>query len=942
MKRNYCSGSEKRKKSKIKNEQEAKQKDALLLFLKPKNETEETLHLPSETSDCQNEVSKDAYSHRPNILPTVVGSSEATNISNNDDKKNTGIATELHCGIEHFPIDTPSTSNSMNSRPSLFSISHVGVKQSRITEIENSSATELIVGLDNTTIQSPTEECNILTTYEPDIALWPQNLTQDMVEYYLINKPKSVGDLRLLKKEYFDSGRQYYRNLNENHFYRVKKNGAKEPREWLVFSETSKCAYCYVCKLFPDPKKNKCSFVDGFSNWASVSRLLEEHENSKMHATAMFAFITRCNSKNRIDTHLATQIEKECTYWRLLLHRVVATVKLLAKLGLPFRGHTETAKSQGKGNFLTSLEYLAEFDDFIKNHLNKHLSCGSGRTNYLSHQTYDEILLLMADQVQTSFVKEIKDSIYFSIIVDSTPDISHVDQLTVVLRYVNSHGDIVERFLCFTPLQCHKSEHLEQTILEKLKDLGLDIKNCRGQSYDTAANMSGQYTGLQARIKEHSPTALYVPCSSHSLNLIGNSAAECCQSTVRYFDFVQKIYTFFSGSTHRWQILKQILDSKTTGNKQQKTVKKLSDTRWSARADAVLALKENYNEIKNALLKISISSDDKPSTKHEAKSLAKHFEKYENAVLTIFWDRLLQRLNKVSKSLQSQDGTVVSAVNLLNTLTPFVNKVRNDFCSVEKQAMTLSNCGLETEHGITKRTSVRKPFFDEDTTNETVLEGSQKFLVETYYPVCDQLIVQLEQRSKMTKEIFDLFKCIIPNPAEEDDSNLDSNDIAKLVEMYFDDIDTNYFEDELRHFLYLVKEDEKSKCSTVDNQNKQIKGTNLKNNNPGDGEDREDSLPDKFKSPTELYKLINNGLSATFPNVKTILQIFMTLPISNASGERSFSALKRVKSFLRSALSQEHLNALAILYIEKAALSEINYDSLIDNFVKNKCRKKFI
>lgn len=194
----------------------------------------------------------------------------------------------------------------------------------------------------------------------------------------------------------------------------------------------------------------------------------------------------------------------------------------------------------------------------------------------------------------------------------------------------------------------------------------------------------------------------------------------------------------------------------------------------------------------------------------------------------------------------------------------------------------------------------------------------------------------------MTKEIFDLFKCIIPNPAEEDDSNLDSNDIAKLVEMYFDDIDTNYFEDELRHFLYLVKEDEKSKCSTVDNQNKQIKGTNLKNNNPGDGEDREDSLPDKFKSPTELYKLINNGLSATFPNVKTILQIFMTLPISNASGERSFSALKRVKSFLRSALSQEHLNALAILYIEKAALSEINYDSLIDNFVKNKCRKKFI
>lgn len=68
----------------------------------------------------------------------------------------------------------------------------------------------------------------------------------------------------------------------------------------------------------------------------------------------------------------------------------------------------------------------------------------------------------------------------------------------------------------------------------------------------------------------------------------------------------------------------------------------------------------------------------------------------------------------------------------------------------------------------------------------------------------------------------------------------------------------------------------------------------------------------------------------------------MTLPISNASGERSFSALKRVKTFFRSSLSQEHLSSLAILYIENEALKEINYDKLIDNFVRNKARKKFI
>lgn len=573
---------------------------------------------------------------------------------------------------------------------------------------------------------------------------------------------------------------------------------------------------------FQTQKKDKNSFVDGFSNWACASRLLEEHECSKMHATAMFTFIKRSNSKNRIDTNLATQIDKECMYWRQILHRVVATVKLLAKLGLPFRGHKESELSKRQGNFFTCLEYLAEFDEFLKNHLDKYQHCGSGRTNYLSHQTYDEFLVLMANQVQNSFVKEIKYSIYFSIVVDSTPDVSHTDQLTVILRYVNNKGEIVERFICFTPIKCHKSEHLERTVLQKIEDLGLEIKNCRGQSFDTTANMAGQYTGLQARIKEHSPTALYVPCSSHSLNLVGNSAAECCQGAIQYFDFVQKIYTFFSGSTHRWQVLTQLLESKSEGIKKRKTVKKICDTRWSARADAVVALKESYNDIKNALLKISEDSGEKPATRHEAKSLANHFEKYDNAVLTIFWNRLLQRINRVSKSLQAEHGTVVSAINQLSALTPFIVKVRNDFKNVEKQALLLTDGAVNEDEEINKkRVSKRKSFFDEDTSNDTVLEGSQKFIVETYNSICDQLVVQLQRRSEALKNIFDLFKCILPDSDEYSDTDPASTDIEKLIEMYSDDIDANYFEDELRHFLYLVKEDDKSKSKCDMKEKKQ-------------------------------------------------------------------------------------------------------------------------
>ena len=73
----------------------------------------------------------------------------------------------------------------------------------------------------------------------------------------------------------------------------------------------------------------------------------------------------------------------------------------------------------------------------------------------------------------------------------------------------------------------------------------------RGQSYDNALNMSGKYTGLQARIHQLNEFAIYVPCAGHSLNLVGVKAAECCLQTVTFFDFVQHLYTFFAGSTHR-------------------------------------------------------------------------------------------------------------------------------------------------------------------------------------------------------------------------------------------------------------------------------------------------------------------------------------------------------------------------------------------------------
>ena len=117
----------------------------------------------------------------------------------------------------------------------------------------------------------------------------------------------------------------------------------------------------------------------------------------------------------------------------------------------------------------------------------------------------------MAEKVISTIVTEIKHAKYFSISVDSTPDISHVDQLSFIIRYVSAEGCPVERFIRFIPNCGHKAEDLANVVLDTLKNHDLDIANCRGQSYDNASNMSGVYSGLQARIKQVNPLGGFRP-----------------------------------------------------------------------------------------------------------------------------------------------------------------------------------------------------------------------------------------------------------------------------------------------------------------------------------------------------------------------------------------------------------------------------------------------
>ena len=92
------------------------------------------------------------------------------------------------------------------------------------------------------------------------------------------------------------------------------------------------------------------------------------------------------------------------------------------------------------------------------------------------------------------------DAPYFSILADEVTDVSNREQLSLVIRFVDSGGNIREEFLGFHNLQRIAGEAMASSILDTLPQSNLDIKNCRGQGYDGASNMSPSRRGTQALI----------------------------------------------------------------------------------------------------------------------------------------------------------------------------------------------------------------------------------------------------------------------------------------------------------------------------------------------------------------------------------------------------------------------------------------------------------
>ncbi|XP_076935795.1 uncharacterized protein LOC143602642 [Bidens hawaiensis] len=103
--------------------------------------------------------------------------------------------------------------------------------------------------------------------------------------------------------------------------------------------------------------------------------------------------------------------------------------------------------------------------------------------HYIGHIIKNELISLLAQQLKSEIMKKI---------LDSTPDTSHQEQMSLIVRYVDFNSNFVkveESFLGFLIADDTTGKGIFDITLEELKSLGLDIDDMRGQSYDNGSNM---------------------------------------------------------------------------------------------------------------------------------------------------------------------------------------------------------------------------------------------------------------------------------------------------------------------------------------------------------------------------------------------------------------------------------------------------------------------
>jgi len=158
--------------------------------------------------------------------------------------------------------------------------------------------------------------------------------------------------------------------------------------------------------------------------------------------------------------------------------------------------------------------------------------------------------------IVNSIIEEIGGDV-FCLLVDESADVSDKEQMAVVLRYVDKCGVLKERLIGVVHVAETTSACLKSNIDSLFEKYKLRWKQVRGQGYDGASNMRGEFNGLRALIMRENRPTYYVHCFAHQLQLVIVAIAKKNDDISDFFDMIYLLLNVAGASCKRKDMIQQ-------------------------------------------------------------------------------------------------------------------------------------------------------------------------------------------------------------------------------------------------------------------------------------------------------------------------------------------------------------------------------------------------
>jgi hypothetical protein len=527
---------------------------------------------------------------------------------------------------------------------------------------------------------------------------------------------------------------------------------------WLEYSPTTDAVYCFPCFLFyrkPLGRKGSDKFtVEGFRKWKKVNSgkdcafLTHMGKDSKSaHNYALKCYDNLKNKSCHMEQLVERQTEEDIKRNRLRLKVTIDVLRWLTFQACAFRGHDESVDSKNQGNFLEMVKLLAAYDDEIGAVV---LGNAPQNARYTSPMIQKEILHIIASNVQSEIRKEI-GAAKFCLLVDESRDESKREQMAVVIRFVDKKGFTRERFLDIIHVLDTTSATLKHELSSVLVQHQLDVLNIRGQGYDGASNMRGEWNGLQAKFMEECPYAYYVHCFAHQLQLALVAASKEVADVHNFFDHLALIVTTVVSSSkrndelHAHQVaemenLIELSELETgRGANQVGTLQRPCDTRWSSHYASVCSLLKLYKPTFLVLKSIATSkgSGTSPSARAKASGAVKLMMSFDFIFILHVMKELMGITDLLCKKLQQKSQDIVNAMDDVKTTKLLIQELRDNGWSKLKGDV-LSFCVKQ---------GVKTPEFGELYVDFINSRAEDESTVEHHYR-CEIFMVVVDQQAQ--------------------------------------------------------------------------------------------------------------------------------------------------------------------------------------------------